>query len=87
MNPQDLDNWRDIIAKLRTRTSHQVFNERVAVEMERMIAALAPPQTPMTDEQIKRIWCSCRSINNEDFALEYTRAVERYHGIGPARGE
>jgi hypothetical protein len=41
MTQSDLDNWNDIIGKLRSRTSHQVFNERVAVEIERMIADLA----------------------------------------------
>jgi hypothetical protein len=50
MNQQDLDNWNDILAKLRARTSHQVFNERVAVEIELMIAALAAAQQERDDQ-------------------------------------
>ena len=41
MTDADQRNWNEIIVKLRSRTSHQVFNERVAVEMERMLKMIS----------------------------------------------
>jgi hypothetical protein len=41
----------------------------------------APPQTPMTEEEIKATWIASSNL------IAFTRSVERHHGIGPARGE
>ena len=32
-------------------------------------------------EEIKRLWCGCKSIQTPEFAVEFARAVERAHGI------
>ncbi len=47
----------------------------------------APPQTPMTDDQILE---ACGVSENSAYVImciDFARAVERHHGIGPARGE
>jgi hypothetical protein len=44
----------------------------------------APPQTPMTGEQISQLWSDVTQEWNTVF--DFARAVERHHGIGPARG-
>jgi hypothetical protein len=45
----------------------------------------APPQTPMTGEEISQLWSDVAQNGNSVFY--FARAVERHHGIGPARGE
>jgi hypothetical protein len=50
----------------------------------------APPQTPMTDEQIAALWDTRkaqRSIDPMSEIVSFVRAIERHHAIGPARGE
>jgi hypothetical protein len=49
----------------------------------------APPQTPMTDAELRLLWLEF-SDQFGTSPVEFTdiaRAVERHHGICPARGE
>jgi hypothetical protein len=47
----------------------------------------APPQTPMTDEQMRHLFLRFGCQAQSALFVEVVRAVERHHGIGPARGE
>ena len=51
----------------------------------------APPQTPMTDEQIDALWDNEGNVELSLAQLirrrRMIRMAEAFHGIGPARGE
>jgi hypothetical protein len=63
-----------------------------ACEWRPLYAPSDPPQTPMTEEQIAVAWALATSTEPKQSRfiptyLAFARAVERHHGIGPARGE
>ena len=39
----------------------------------------------LSEQQIKRIWCECKSIDNHAFAIEFARAIERAATIAAMR--
>jgi hypothetical protein len=50
----------------------------------------APAQTPMTDADAENLWIRRMKLHDGDILpqiVDLVRAVERHHGIGPARGE
>jgi len=53
------------------------WGDRLGEIVRICIAVEQAPTTPLTDEEIKRIWCDCQAVDNTSFSLtiEFARAV------------
>ncbi len=82
----DKDNLANDLAAER-KLLDDAMTSRATLKAE--LAHPAPPQTPMTEALVREIFLKvCEQLDEpEDISLALARAVERHHGIGPARGE
>jgi len=71
----------ELVDAIQQRDAAVAICAEQATELEQLRTALAAPE-PMTEKQLKDLW-----IKHGATVPNLIRAVERHHGIGPARGE
>ena len=82
------DMWESILGAVARgwcyeENANKTMDSELAVAIAKEVQALytAPQRQPLTDEQMKEIWYSVKSIMGWYSFQEVTRAIEAAHGI------